>query len=108
MSLNAFGPRSLNFNIAVTQTASTGVQINADPLCDVYQFINTGTSIAYVAVANDQNITAAIASPGSPANGTPILPNEIVLYRYGPNSYVSAICDTGKTTNLFVTVGEGM
>lgn len=108
MSLNAFGPRSLNFNIAATQTPSTAIQISADPLCDVYQFINTGTAIAYIAVGNSKDIQAAIAAPNVPANGTPILPNEIVLYRFGPNSWISAICDTGKTTNLFITVGEGM
>jgi len=62
LSLNAFGPRSLNYNIAVTQTASAAVNISADPLFDVYQFINTGSSICYIAVGNTAGTTAALVA----------------------------------------------
>lgn len=107
MSLNAFGPRSNTYNIPVTGTASTPLQIVSDPLCDVYQFINTGAAIIFF-TAQPYPTASVIPMPGTPANGTPILPNEIVLYRFSPNAYVSAVCLTGQVSNLLVSVGEGM
>jgi hypothetical protein len=37
-----------------------------------------------------------------------VLPNEIVIYNLLPNVYISAICESGGTSNLLVTPGEGM
>ena len=107
MSLNAFGPRSLTYSIPVTDSASTPLQITSDPLCDVYQFVNAGIAVAYMNAASTA-IPAVIPTIGTPANGVPILPNEIVLYRYSPGAYVSAVCKTGQRTTLLVSVGEGM
>ena len=107
MSINAFSPRGNTFNIAATQTASSALQITSDPLCDTYQFVNTGSSTGYVAVANNASVAAVVPAAGTPANGIPVLAGEIVIYRFVPNAWVSAICDSGKTTNLLITVGEG-
>jgi hypothetical protein len=108
MSINAFGPRSLTYNIAATQAAGAAVNIACDPLCDTYQFINIGTAIIYFAMGNDATTVAAIPAPGAPANGTPVLPNEIVIYRFSPNAWCSVICDAGLSGNLLVSVGEGI
>ena len=106
MSLNAFSPRGNTYNIACSQSASAALQIASDPLCDTYQFVNTGSSACYVAMGNS-SVSAAIPAAGTPANGIPVLPNEIVIYRFGPNAWASAICASGQTTNLLITVGEG-
>ena len=108
MSLNAFGPRSKTFFIPCTSTASSAVQITSDPMCDTYQFVNIGTSICYFAIGNFNTISAVIPQAGAPANGIPILPNEIVIYRFSPAMWVSAICPGTGTTSLLISVGEGM
>lgn len=109
MSLQAFGPRGNTANIACNQSASVAVQVTSSPSgCYTYQYINSGGNTAYVAASQDPKITVTIPTPGSPANGVAVLPNEIVIYNLTPNAWFSAICESGKTTNLLVTAGEGM
>lgn len=108
MSTQAFGPRGNTANISCSDVASVPVQIGSSTGgCYTYQFVNTGSKKAYV-TAQVRPAAAVIASPGSPANGVPILPNEIVIYNMVPDAWVSAICESGETTNLLVTPGEGM
>lgn len=73
-----------------------------------YQFVNIGSSKVYFAYANQPGVQAVIPLDGTPANGVPILPNEIVIYNLLPNVYISTICEAGGTSNLLVTPGEGM
>ena len=109
MSTQAFGPRGNTCNISCTSTASTPIQITSAPNNQfTYQFINTGSSKVYFGYGRDPGTTVTIPVPGTPANGVCVLPNEIVIYNLLPNVYISAICETGGTTNLLVTPGEGM
>jgi hypothetical protein len=109
MSTQAFGPRGNTANISCNATASAAIQITSAPNNQfTYQFINTGSSKAFFAYANQPGVTAAIPVPGTPANGVCVLPNEIVIYNLLPNVWVSAICEAGGSTNLLVTPGEGM
>lgn len=73
-----------------------------------YQLVNTGSETVYFTSGTLPTITCVIPTPGNPANGVPILPNEIVVYNLQPNAYFSVICEAGKTSNLLVTCGEGM
>lgn len=109
MSTQAFGPRGNTANIACNASASTAVQITSNPAgCYTYQFVNEGASKCFFAWGNEPNVTVSIPVPGTPGNGVPVLSNEIVVYRLNPNIYVSAICESGGSTNLMVTPGEGM
>lgn len=108
MSINAFGPRGNTYNIACTSTASTAVKIASDMMCSTYQFVNIGTSICYFAIGNSSTVAAVIPLSGTPANGIPVLPGEIVIYQFSPAMWVSAICPAAGTTNLLISVGEGI
>ena len=109
MTTQAFGPRGNTFNISCNESASVAVKITADPTpCFTYQFVNEGANKCYFAYGSDPRISVTIPTPGSPASGVPVLPNEIVIYRLNPNVYITAICESGQTTNLLVTPGEGM
>jgi hypothetical protein len=108
MSLNAFGPRGLTHNIAANTTASAALKIVSSPSgFYTFQFVNSGGNKCYFAWDSVGQVQANVPVPGTPGNGVPVLPNEIVVYSLGPNAFVSVICPVG-TTNLEVTVGEGM
>lgn len=118
MSIQSWGPVGNTIKIAVTQTASSAVQApgaNYDPT--QYLVKNTGANIAYLVAASSNanspggSALAAViptGAGGSAANGIPILPNEIAVYRFPPNAWFSAICDAGLSTTLWITPGEGM
>ena len=108
MSTQAFGPRGVTYNIACTDVSSTAINIVSDTFCFTYQFVNIGTNIAYFAVGTDNTVVAKVPTAATPALGVPVLPNEIVVYSFTPSAWIAAICSTGLTTNLLVTVGEGM
>ena len=109
MQLSAFGPRGLTANIAANQTASAPVKVVSSPSnFSTYQFVNVGGNTVYFAWDTTGGQAAAIPVAGTPAQGVPILSNEIVIYSLAPQAYISVICETGKTSNLLVTVGEGM
>jgi hypothetical protein len=108
MSIQAFMPFGNTHAIAVTAVASTPEQITGSPgPITAYQFVNSGSNPCWV-VMDPKGVNAVIPAPGSPANGIPILPNEIVLYRGPADMFVSAICGGGLSTTLYVTPGEGM
>jgi hypothetical protein len=109
VSTQAFGPRGNTANISCTDSASTAVQVSSLPNNQfTYQFINSGSNKVYFAYSTQPNVVAVIPTPSTPANGVCVLPNEIVIYNLLPNCYISAICESGGTTNLLVTPGEGM
>ena len=108
MSIQAFMPFGNTHAIAVTAGASTPEQITGSPgPITAYQFVNAGSSTCWVVMAGSPT-NAVIPAPGTPANGIPILPNEVVLYRGPADMFVSAICAGGFSTTLYVTPGEGM
>jgi len=115
MSIQSWGAKGNTAKIAVTQSASTGVQVpgtNFD--CTQYLVKNTGSNIAYLAAGDNSAKGSAVAaviptgSGANSANGVPIIPNEVAVYTFPPNAYFSAICDAGLTTTLWLTPGEGM
>lgn len=109
MSLQAFGPRGSTYLIAATDAASAPLKIESGPTgCYTYQFVNKGSNLCYFAWSQQNRPVAAIPAAGTPAQGVCILPNEIVIYNLCPNVFISAICETGLTTNLLITPGEGM
>lgn len=109
MSITAFGPRGQTANISCNQTASAPVQVKGTPGgMFTYQFVNGGGNTAYFAYNKEAGGTVTIPVPGTPGNGVPILSNEIVIYHLTPDAYITCICETGKTTNMLVTPGEGL
>lgn len=109
MSIQAFGPRGNTVNVSVNQTASAPVRVRSNPGGQyTYQFVNSGGNKCWFASGRDTSLTVAIPVPGTPANGIPILANEIVVYSLGPDAFISVICQTGEVTTLEITPGEGM
>lgn len=108
MSLQAFGPRGLTANISANGTASAAVRVRSTPPGHyTYQFVNSGGNKCWFASGNGV-VVVAIPTPGAPANGIPILANEIVVYNLSPDAFFSVICETGSVTTLEISVGEGM
>lgn len=109
MSTQAFGPRGLTTLISCNDVASASVQVTSLPAgCYTYQLVNTGGNAVHFAYHSQKGVVAALPAAGTPANGVPVLPNEIVIYNLTPNAWFSAICASGLTTTLEVTPGEGM
>jgi hypothetical protein len=108
MSIQSFGPRGNTANISCSATASTSEQITSAPNnCFTYQFMNIGAAKCFFAYSTQPGVVAQIPTPGNPKPSTCVLPNEIVVYNLQPNVWISAICETGATTNLLITPGEG-
>jgi hypothetical protein len=113
MSMQSWGARGKTAKVAVSQVASTPVQITGDATgLTQYLVKNTGTNIAYLnASAKESGGVVAAIPTGTGANvayGVPIIPNEVAVYSFPPDAFVSAICDAGLTTTLWLTPGEGM
>lgn len=109
MSIQAFGPRGNTFNIACNSSSSVPVRVVSSPAgCYTYHFVNEGADKCYFAWSRSPGVTVQIPVPGTPANGMPILPNEIVIYNLTPDAYFATITEAGDATNLLITAGEGM
>lgn len=109
MSLQAFGPRGPTCNINCSDTASAPVQVTASgQSCYTYQFMNIGASKCYFNWAASGGGSVSIPVSGTPSQAIPVLANEIVIYNLTPGAWITAICESGETTNLLVTPGEGM
>lgn len=97
--------------INATATASTAVQLPDKG--HTIRLANEGPSTVYVAVGATGVLATLPATTfsGATRTSTAILPGEdasFTLNAYGGESYLSTICDTGKTARLFVQVGEGL
>ncbi len=107
MSANAFTPSGDTALIAVTSTASTGVQVKGNIANATSRMIqNLGTKVAYLAWgATDTPAVVPVA--GTPHNGIPIQAGVVLILSFPPNAYFSAICAGSDSTSLTITPGEG-
>ncbi len=107
MSANAFSPSGNTALIAVTATASTGIQVKGNIANATTRLIqNLGTKTAYLAWG-ESNIAAVVPVDGTPHNGIPILAGAVLTMGFPPNAYFSAICAGSDSTSLTITPGEG-
>lgn len=112
MSTQAFSPRGKTYELDVTDSAHSAVQILGAPTNQTtYQLVNAGASTCFVAFGPTS--TSASVTPSAPTNttpgyGVPIVSGEIVTYNGIPNAWFSAICASGLSTSLFITAGEGL
>jgi hypothetical protein len=106
---NRDGTRANTYHAAVTQSASAAFQVgDSSTGYYTYQFINSGANIVYFAWGIDNTVSATIAPQNAFGNAVPVLPNEIVLYTLPPGAWISVVCDSGKTSDIWITAGEGM
>lgn len=104
-----FNARSNTFKIDVTATASTTKAIDA---ANTIRLVNIGYTPAYVSIGNGSQTatlpttTAARTCDCVPAGGDITLGLSYLSGGSGLN--ISAICDTGLTTTLIVSLGDGM
>ena len=104
-----FNARSNTFKIDVTATASATKTIEA---ANTIRLVNTGYSPCYVAIGNGSQTatvpttTAAKTCDCVPAGGDITLSLSFLAGGSGLN--ISAICDTGLTTTLIVSTGDGI
>ncbi len=108
MSANAFTPSGNSTLIAVTATASTGIQVKGNLANATQRMVqNLGTKTAYLAWSGASDVAAAIPVDGTPHNGIAIQAGAIIVMGFPPNAYFSAICAGSDSTSLQVTPGEG-
>ena len=113
MYSNAFQVAGKTVCINATAVASAPVQVGiGGPGSQNYVITNVGTSVAYLAWANQisgnaPSINVGIPVPGSNALGYPILPGEKETITAQGRTYFSAICENGLTTTVYITPGEG-
>jgi hypothetical protein len=110
MSANAFSPQGNTTKIAVTSTASTGVQAPSDPQGQSGAMVyNAGQYDCFLAWGTDATVAAVIptGSGANAKNGQPIPAGAIMALTFPPNAYFSAICASAQTATLYITRGEG-
>lgn len=104
-----FNARSNTFKIDVTATASTTKTFE---MANTIRLVNTGYAPAYVSIGNGSQTatvpttTAARTCDCIPA-GCDITLNLSYLSG-GSGLNISAVCDTGLTTTLVVSTGDGI
>lgn len=107
--MQPFDARANTFKIDVTATSSISKSIEAARNIRVY---NAGAYNAYISVGNGTQTatvpatTAVKTCTPIPAGADLVLSMESLLG--GSGLQIAAICDTGLSTTLFVSTGEGI
>jgi hypothetical protein len=106
----AFSPMG-NTSVIACGTTSNSTTVTAYSPVNQFMCVNTGTVPAFI-VANTSNITATIATSGSPGNAFCIAAGatKVVTYNQAAANttvYFAGITSTGSA-NVYITPGEGL
>lgn len=109
LSQSVFTPYSKTYQVSITTSASTGVQVLPNSAsvtnCTNYQVINSGSKDVWVTFGGSA-VAATIPSPGSPTGSALIQSGSVVIIAGPNNAYISGITSAGTST-LDVSCGQG-
>ncbi len=103
---NLFSAQTLTKPITVTSTASTSMALPAAG--NSLRVVNEGADIAFISVGTGSQ-TATLPNATATRTSVPVLPGSDIVLSIPKDSVqnISAICRSGGTATLTVTVGEG-
>ena len=106
----AFQPMGNTSVIAVTGSSANTTVISNSPV-NQFMISNIGTNPAFVAISTLANVTAAIPTAGTPAQGFCIPGGQIKVIsaiQSSPTQTMYAAAVSNATTTIYITPGEGL
>lgn len=97
-----YTPASKTYQVAVSNVASTPVQINPTNSsftgCVQYLLTNSGSSDAWVTLSGSNATAPVVPAPGSPTSAYQVQSGSSVVFTFTQKAYLSAITASGTTT----------
>ena len=110
--MKVFNAKNETILISVTATASTAVAIPGAPSiagAKTIRIVNYGDVKCFIAVGGS-SVSATVPTGTASRTSTPVLPGGDSVFEVDLNvdGYISAICDTGESTSICVSYGDGV